>query len=356
MSDNETPNSRIVRKSKKRKKKRIVLFILIPILIAFLSVASYAAYLYTKADSVFSESYEDDGREKSDLREEKVDPTEDNVSILIMGVDESETRGNEGNALSDTLILATLNKEENSVNMVSIPRDSYVYIPEVGYETKINHAHSYGGTDATVETVENLLDIPVDYHVKVNFDAFIDVVDAINGINVEVPYELYEQNSEDVAGAIHLLPGEQDLNGEEALALARTRKLDNDIERGKRQQEIIKSVVKKSISLGSVFKYDNIIDAVGDNMTTNMTFDEMKSFVSYGSSSSNLDFETHTLEGYDYQPGNTYYYQLDEVALSETKSLLKSHLEIEDESSVASDSNNSSQTTTSSPNNDNNSY
>src|SRR5699024_7653135 len=119
----------------------------------------------------------------------------------------------------------------------SIPRDSYVYIPEVGYEDKINHAHAFGGHRATIDAVENLLDIPVDYWVKLNFNAFVDVIDAIDGIDVEVPYEFTESNSDDKRDSIHLFPGKQLVDGEEALALARTRKLDNDIERGKRQLE-----------------------------------------------------------------------------------------------------------------------
>src|SRR5699024_663036 len=171
------------------------------------------------------------------------------------------------------------------------------------------------------------------YWVKVNFHAFIDVVNALDGITVDVPYELYEQNSRDVPNAIHLLPGEQHLNGEEALALARTRKMDNDVERGKRQQEIIKAILKKAISLDSILKYDNIIESVRKNMATNMTFSEMKSFISYGTSGKNLDIETLTLEGEDlwvYEPRKKYYWQLDELALESTKRELKQHLELED--------------------------
>lgn len=345
MSEN---TRRSIRSKKKRKLRKRAYFILIPSIIAFIAL-SYGAYLYVKADSVLSDSYQDDGREKSDLREEKVDPSEDNVSILIAGVDASDVRSNSGSARTDTLMLATLNKEDKSVKMLSIPRDSYVYIPEVGYETKINHAHAYGGMDATVETVESLMDIPVDYYVKLNFEAFIDVVNAVNGITVDVPYELYEQNSDDVDGAVHLLAGKQDLNGEEALALARTRKYDNDIERGKRQQDIIKSVIKKAISIDSILKYDDIIDAVGKNMVTNMTFDEMKSFISYGTGEGNLDFETYTLKGRNYQPGDTYYWQLDDVALDETKEMFKHHLGI-DNTTTASDSDETTTTSGYQPN------
>ncbi|WP_188454977.1 LCP family protein [Virgibacillus oceani] len=337
MSDKKTPQTRMVRRRKKRKLKKRALFILVPVLVAFFALISYATYLYIKADSVFSESYQDDGREKSELRDKIVDPSEDNVSVLIMGVDASDVRNNKKNSRTDTLMLATLNVKDKSVKLLSIPRDSYVYIPEVGYKTKINHAHAYGGTEATIDTVETLLDIPVDYYAKVNFEAFIDVVDAVDGVTVDVPYEMYEQNSKDQAGAIHLLPGEQELNGEQALAFARTRKQDNDIERGKRQQEVIQAIIKKAVSMNSILKYDDIIEAVGENMTTNMTFDEMKSFIAYGTKGTNLDFETLSLEGHDYQPSGTYYWQLDEVALNGTKQLLKKHLELDGVTSTASD-------------------
>lgn len=327
MSYLHEPQTRVVKRKTKRKLRKRVYLILLPLFI-ILSVLSYGAYIYLKADNILSNSYEDDGREKSDLRENIVDPTKDNVSILIMGVDTSNVRGNEDNSRTDTLMVATLNKKDNSVKLVSIPRDSLVYIPEVGYEDKITHAHAFGGVPATIGTVENLLDIPIDYYVKLNFEAFIDVVDAINGITVDVPYEFYEQDSRDIKGAIHLYPGEQQLNGEEALALARTRKLDNDIERGKRQQEIIKAIVKKAISVNSLLKIDDIIEAVGSNMTTNMTFNEMKSFVSYGTSGNSIDIETLNLEGVDYKPERVYYWKLDEIALKDIKDILKGHLDL----------------------------
>src|SRR5699024_430637 len=101
-----------------------------------------------------------------------------------------------------------------------------------------------------------------------------------------------------------------------------------DIERGKRQMEIIEAVADKAFSLDSVLNYDDILVAVGDNMTTNMTFDDMKTFISYGSNITSNNITTHTLEGADYQPGSIYYYALDEVALEETKGELQRHFDI----------------------------
>ncbi|WP_068675305.1 LCP family protein [Oceanobacillus sp. Castelsardo] len=329
-------STRIVRRKKKRRVRKRIYLILLPIVIVFVGILSYASYLYIKADSIFSSAFEDDGREKSDLREIPVDPTKDNVSVLIMGIDSSEKRGASEKSRTDALMVATLNKKENSIKLLSIPRDSLVYIPGVGYETKINHAHAYGGTTATIDTVESLLDIPIDYYVKVNFEAFMEVVDAVGGITVDVPYEFKEQNSKDKADAIHLLPGEQKLNGEEALALARTRKKDSDIMRGQRQQEIMKAIIAKGVSVHGIMNIDDVIEAVGGNLTTNMRFGEMKSFITYGTSGKSLDIETLTLDGSDYQPGRTYYYKLDELALGETKQTLQAHLDIIDDPTLSS--------------------
>src|SRR5699024_7179204 len=128
----KTVKTRILRKRVK--------FVIIPLLIIFLAILGYGVYLYLKANNALSGAYENNERDNSDLRNEYVDPKFDNVSILIMCVDENEKR-KEDNASTrtDALILATLNKDDKSVKLVSIPRDSLVYIPEVGYEDKITH-------------------------------------------------------------------------------------------------------------------------------------------------------------------------------------------------------------------------
>lgn len=300
-------------------------------LIVLLVVAalSYAGYLYVKAEDAANDAYEEDARgNKSDKRDEVVDPEFDNVSILLMGIDENDARKEKEIARTDALILATVNREGNSVKLLSIPRDSYVYIPEVGYEDKITHAHAFGGTYATIETVEQLFDLPIDYYVKLNFQAFVDVIDSIGGVDVDVPYEFTEQDSSDKQGAIHLLEGEQTLNGEEALAFARTRKKDSDVERGKRQVEIINSIIHKATSVSSLFKYDELIEAVGKNASTNMTFKEMKSFLYYGTHGKDLDVDRLNLDGVDFMPNSVYYWQLDDYSVYKTTLKLKHHLEI----------------------------
>src|SRR5699024_3042351 len=149
------------------------------------------------------------------------------------------------------------------------------------------------------------------------------------GVDVEVPYEFKESDSSDKRDNIHLYEGEQTLDGEEALAFARTRKKDSDFERGKRQLELVESIINKSTSVSSVLKYDDIIEAVGDNLKTNMTFMVMKSFFSYATHEKGIDVEQFTLDGYDYQPANVYYWQIDEGSLENTIAKMKAHLEID---------------------------
>ncbi len=319
--------------NKKIRNRRIFWFLIFPILLVAAGAISYGVHIYTKAEDMMANSYQDDRDGKSELRDKKVDPKIDNVSILFIGIDESAKRSQGENTRSDALLLATLNEKQKSVNLLSIPRDTYAYIDEVGYSTKINHAHKFGGPKATIETVENLLDIPVDYYVRVDFEAFMEIIDALDGVEIDVPFAFSEQDSKDRANAISLEAGLQTLDGEEALAFARTRKMDNDIERGKRQQEVIKAIAKKAASGTAIPKFGQIIDAIGNNMKTNMTFDEIKAFADYGISG-NLSINTMTLDGYDaYIPNsagnNVYYWQLDEEALTETTLALRQHLGLE---------------------------
>lgn len=317
-------------KPKKSSTRASFIFKVVLILAASLmiSAATYGMYLTKQAEHAANNAHEKiQGREKSKLREAKVEPINDNVSILFVGIDDSEKRGQgEKGSRSDALILATLNNKQKTIKMISIPRDSYVYIPYVGYEDKITHAHAYGGTLASIETVEKMFNIPIDYYVRMNFNAFIDIVDAVGGIEAEVPYAMLEKDEFD-RNTVSLQPGLQHLNGRESLALARTRKQDSDFERGKRQQEILKAILTKASSVDSITKYDDIIQAVGENMKTDMTFDEMKSFFSYIKSGVPAT-ESLELTGTGDMSTGVYYYKLDEQVLNDVSNALQTHLDL----------------------------
>ena len=287
--------------------------------------------LVNKASSAVRNAAHDLARgDKSDLRDKAVKPITNNVSVLIMGVDESDVRGKEyGEAIrTDALLLATFNKDSKTVKLLSIPRDTYTYIPIEKKKIKLHTLmHSVllkrknGGPQASIDAVEKLMNVPVDYFVKFNFKSFIKIVDDLGGVEVDVPVEFTEQDSNDNAEAIHLEKGVQKLNGEEALALARTRHIDSDAMRGQRQQLVIEAILKKLTSVGSVTKVGNIIDDINGQFVTNLTFDDMLSFYKYGSDS---EIEKLQIQGDDcYMAkgddtcsksaggGRTYYYNPD---------------------------------------------
>ncbi|WP_141540403.1 LCP family protein [Bacillus cereus] len=334
-----------IQNSKKKGKKKTK--IIISVLVLFLVIGGgYTWFLVDKASSAVQNAIHDLARgDKSDLRDKAVKPISNNVSVLIMGVDESDVRGKEYGAAirTDAMLLATFNKDSKTVKLLSIPRDTYTYIPIEKKKDKITHAHAYGsakngkngGPQASIDSVEKLLNVPVDYFVKFNFKSFITIVDDLGGIEVDVPVEFTEQDSNDNADAIHLKKGVQKLNGEEALALARTRHIDSDAMRGQRQQLVIEAILKKATSIDSVTKVGNIIDDINGQFVTNLTFDDMLSFYKYGAGSS---IEKLQLNGEDCymspgdkecgraSDGGTYYYVPVEKDLENLTNQLRTHL------------------------------
>ncbi|MCP1122351.1 LytR family transcriptional regulator [Bacillus sp. AFS018417] len=317
------------RAAKKRsKKKRILWFVLIPLFLVIIGGGSYFFHIYNKAQAVANGAFSELGRgDKSAKREKAVKPMTDNVSILIMGVDESKTREKEyGTATrTDALLLATINKNDKSVKLLSIPRDSRVYIPSRKKEDKINHAHAFGGVDSTIDTVERFLDVPVDYYVKFNFESFIEIVDSLGGIDVDVPVTFTEQDSKDNPDAIHLEKGRQHLNGEEALALARTRHIDTDYMRGQRQQLVLEAIAEKALSVNSIDKLGGLLDAVDNDIKTNLTFDDMMA-ITKNMMSSDLKMDKLQIKGKDEYIDGIYYYVPEEESVQAISEELQNHL------------------------------
>lgn len=326
-------NRKLHRKEQSSRRRKILKITAILSVSLLICLSVFGIWLVKKAEFAANNAYTADGRDKSDLREEQVEPLNDNISILFIGIDDSAARNQSSdNIRSDALVLATLNNADKSIKLVSIPRDTYAYIPDSGREDKITHAYAYNGPRSTIESVEGLLDVPVDYYMTMNFDAFVDVVDALGGIRAEVPYDMKEKDETDSHNAIELEEGIQQLNGSEALALARTRYYDNDIERGKRQQMILESIMDKALSAGSITRYGNVIEAVGDNMETNLTFRDMQAFFEYAKTGK-PDVETLTVEGYDDMSTGIYYYMPDEESLEELQDILQSHLGLKPDTS-----------------------
>ena len=216
-------------------------------------------------------------------------------SVLVMGVD-SQKDGLNANAAfnGDTLMVITFNPKTLTATMFSIPRDTYVPIAcNHNAYNKINSSAAYG-TNCVIDTVENLIDIDIDYYAKINFRGFIDLVDAIGGVDVEVEepdYSFYvkqhgkgklcESNSlRDTTNLVCMNTGWQHLNGEQALAYARNRHgfIESDIARNRHQQQIVEAVAKKAAKLKSFESFESLLDAISENIATNMTTNQILSF------------------------------------------------------------------------------
>lgn len=201
-------------------------------------------------------------------------------SVLLMGVD-SEKDGLKKNAYAngDGLILITFNPQTLNITMMSIPRDSYVPVScRNNTKNKLTHV-GWFGTDCMMETIENVFDIDIHYYVKVNFKGVVGIVDALGGVNVNVPKTLCTDDS-NRQGKICINQGLQTLNGEQALVLARNRynlKL-GDIERGYNQQLLLKALLNKVTEVRNVNTLLNILETVSNNLDTNFTTEEILSF------------------------------------------------------------------------------
>ena len=216
-------------------------------------------------------------------------------TVLVMGVD-SEYDGLNANAAfnGDTLILATFNPKTLTATLLSLPRDIYVPIScRNNNYAKINSSAAYG-TSCVIDTIENLTDISIDYYLKINFKGVVDLVEAVGGVTVDVEQPNYqynhgvycngkfcEQNSDRQWGAktIYIDPGLQTLNGEQALAYARCRGLytEGDIARNRHQQEIIMALAKKALKIKNYNHFKKILDAISNNISTNMSTNQILS-------------------------------------------------------------------------------
>lgn len=330
-------------RSTKQKPKRswFKVFVTVFLIVLVTGGATFAYVAHKTFQTANKSEVELTRGDKSEKRAAAVDLTKDHFSVLLIGTDE---RPGDTSSRSDTMIVATFNKNAKKVSMLSIPRDSLVMIPSVGYEDKINHSYAFGGIDSTIETVENLLDIPIDYYGTINFNGVVAIVNAIGGIEVDVKLPIDTLNSSDKQGGVKLDPGLQTLTGEEALAYARMRYQDpeGDIGRTKRQQQVLQAIVDQSTSLGSITKLNQLMKATGDNFQTNMSLTEafqLQPFVKSLGTVNRID-----LKGKDARINGGYYYQLNEESLAAAKTTLKEELALptNDEAVSASEATNDS--------------
>ncbi|ELK49107.1 LCP family protein [Halobacillus sp. ACCC02827] len=255
-----------LKRSKRKKKKRWkVLLVLLALVLAGGGIYLYTIFHNVRA-TVNQDLHEDVSSIDTEETKAKVDKKEP-LNILLLGVDERENDVGR----SDTMIVMTLDPNNDQMQMVSIPRDTRTEIAGDGRVTRINHAYAYGGSDMAVDTVENFLDIDLDYYVRVNMEGLSQVVDAVNGVTVQ-------NDRAFKSGNFTFEEGELDLDGREALAYVRMRKEDpqGDLGRNERQRQVIQGIINKGASLNVVNKINDILDVLGSNVSTNMEFSDMR--------------------------------------------------------------------------------
>ena len=207
-------------------------------------------------------------------------------NVLISG---SDTRGGfDENGRSDVIMVATVNPKTGTILLTSIPRDFYVTTAcdagdgcQQGALDKITHTGIHG-TNTTKRTVEQLLGIEINYTFKVGFDTVTDIVDAVDGIDVNVEPG-YECNNFLHAPGLSVHAGVNHLNGEQALGYARERYAysEGDRQRTKNQQQVLMGIVDKVTSPAIVTNYAQIMDSMANTFSTTMSNDEISSLIKY---------------------------------------------------------------------------
>ncbi len=191
------------------------------------------------------------------------------INILVLGVDERS--GDVGR--SDTMFVVTVDSATNEAALLSVPRDTRVKIPGYGWD-KINHAYALGREKLSQRSVEDLLGIPVDYHVIIDFAAFAKIVDAVGGVDINVEKRMYYSDPYDNL-VIDLKPGLQHMDGKAAIQYVRYRGEDGDIGRIERQQKFVRAMLERVTSPAIVTRVPAIISEVSAAVRTNMTTGEM---------------------------------------------------------------------------------
>lgn len=277
------------------KKSRRPLPTIIGLLVTFavMIAATWGAHAYFSLHSALVSMNGNNGSTATSARIAAKKP----ISILVLGVDQGlEGRNDKGN--SDTIILVTVNPTTKKATMTSIPRDTLTEIlGETSntsyYMFKVNSAYQFGGSSGSIKTVSAMLNVPINYYVEVNMKALESLVNALGGVDVNVPFSFSYDWCD-------FKKGKQHLDGRHAIAYARMRYDDprGDYGRQLRQRQIIQAVVKKGLSVNGLANYQKLLKVFAKYVKTNLTFGDMTSLaINYRSAASNIS--SGYIQGHD---------------------------------------------------------
>ncbi|WP_379355834.1 MULTISPECIES: LCP family protein [unclassified Paenibacillus] len=328
------------KKPKKPKKKRSALKVFFSLLVGLLLIAAgLVAYLYFKTSDAIGTI----GLDESQATEVPISESvkQKPVAFVLMGLDSREKGGSLN---TDVMMVAAFNPVTKTATVVSIPRDTYVEVD--GYRgRKANRfyadfytvarrdkdmeqqAAELEGKKSVKDVMGKLFGIDVKYAGIINFKGFIDVVDKLGGVKVNVDMRMKYKDSADGTD-IDLHEGVQVLKGEDALDFVRYRKsndgtnMSSDFDRNRRQSEVVGAIVDKMLSIGGITKVGSVIDSVSSNISMDMPQKEIKRMIDQYLSVRSNDIEFISLEG-KWRSPNVY---VDEASLEKARSALQAKM------------------------------
>lgn len=241
------------------------------VIIAGVTFAGFTFYKLNQLGATINDGAEE--RQPSKLRREDVNVDDkDPISIALFGIDSDETREGLGER-SDSIIILSVNPNTNKTVMVSIPRDTRAEIVGNDSVEKINHAYAYGGPQMAKDSIENLMNVPIDHYVSINMDGLKDLIDIVGGVTV------VSNSTFEVKGNSYVEGLPYDMYGEEALAFIRSRYENGsggDFGRQERQQLVIEALGDKLLSASSITRINSILDTLGHNVKTDLTMSNIQ--------------------------------------------------------------------------------
>lgn len=265
------------------------------LIVVILSAGLYLGHMIKPA-STLAQSDRTVEREEGLELENTVNPFKgtDILHILVLGVDKDASTVM---SRSDTIMLLSLDPKRERSLLLSLPRDTRVVLPNDPNPTKLGHAYAYGGHKMAMETVENFLDIDIDYYATVDYDAVRRLVDEIGGVEVDIPADYSHTDSAN--DTIEFKKGLQKLNGREAVHYLRMRKIyeDADLARIQTQQDFLMTVFKKVKSPATIFKIPELIRIAMDNLETNLNYGQIAYIAQFGLGLDEEQIVTETLVG-----------------------------------------------------------
>jgi len=327
------------RQKKSKNNKWMKLVALITLILLIITI-SYGGFVFFKAKDALNQSQINLNRKggKSELRVERGTFGKEPISILLLGVENYSTDGKDGRA--DTQIIITLNPKMNEMYMMTIPRDTRVTIENAGKYTgvhKINAAYTYGSITGygavklQVETVEKLLNIPIDKVVAVDFDGFRDIVDAFGGVDIDIKEGFWEHNIYKNEKKIYFESGKSHLNGEESLAFVRMRYRDvnKSYPREERQRQFLQAMINQATSTETIFKVGQITDILGKNVKTDLTATQIYALQKQYSTITSSSINTLNIDGTGLDTKEGWYYIPNKESLEKVSQKLRDSLEID---------------------------